>query len=68
MHNYHKIWVAVGVLILVAGTAIAMVENAAAAVLLFAFGAIAGAVVHLDREDVVRSAGQRPRFAPLAKS
>jgi len=66
MHSYHKIWVAIGVPILAAGTAIAMVENAAAAALMFAFGTIAGAVVHLDREDVVRPAGQRARFAPLA--
>lgn len=61
MHTYTKIWVAVGVPILAAGSALAMVENVGAAVLLFAFGAIAGAVIHLDREDVVRAEGERRR-------
>lgn len=66
MHTYNKIWVAVGVPILAVGTALAMVENVGAAVLLFAFGAIAGAVIHLDREDIVHAEGRRARFAPRA--
>lgn len=66
MRSYLKIWVALGVPVLVAGTAVALVDSPGATALLFSFGAVAGVMVQLDRQHALGEKPSRPRRARRA--